>query len=52
MSYLMGGGRTVLFVSYSLSQIQEMCSRVIWLEHGHLKIIGDTETICSAYENA
>ena len=49
MLELMGGGTTVLFVSHSLEQIQEMCDRVVWLEHGQLRMIGDVKTVCAAY---
>lgn len=52
MLELMGGGTTVLFVSHSLEQIREMCDRVIWLEHGKLRMIGETETICNSYQSA
>ena len=50
MMELMGGGTTVLFVSHSLPQIREMCSRVVWLEHGQVQRFGDTQEICDAYE--
>lgn len=50
MLELMGGGTTVLFVSHSLEQIREMCDRVVWLDHGQMKMIGDTKTVCDAYE--
>ena len=49
MMELMGGGTTVLFVSHSLQQIREMCNRVVWLEHGQIKMIGDTKEVCDAY---
>lgn len=49
MLELMGGGTTVLFVSHSIEQIREMCDRVIWLEHGEVKMIGDTREICNQY---
>ena len=49
MLELMGGGTTVLFVSHSIEQIREMCSRVVWLEKGHLKLAGMAEEICDAY---
>ncbi len=49
MMELMGGGTTVLFVSHSMEQIREMCNRVIWLESGQIKMIGDTKTVCDAY---
>lgn len=50
MLELMSGGTTVLFVSHSLSQIKEMCNRVVWLEAGKVKMIGDTEEVCDAYK--
>ncbi len=49
MLELMSGGTTVLFVSHSLEQIREMCDRVVWLDHGQVKMLGDTETVCNAY---
>ena len=50
MMELMGGGTTVLFVSHSLDQIREMCDRVLWLDHGEVKMLGDAKTVCEAYE--
>ncbi len=49
MLEMIKGGTTVLFVSHSLEQIKELCTRVIWLEHGEIVKIGDTETICNEY---
>lgn len=51
MLELMSGGTTVLFVSHSLEQIREMCNRVIWLEHGEVKMIGRAEEVCNAYQS-
>jgi len=50
MLELMGGGTTVLFVSHSLSQVREMCGRVVWLEYGRVKMGGKAEEVCDAYE--
>ena len=49
MLELMGGGTTVLFVSHSLEQIREMCSRVLWLEQGRVHAIGTVQEVCDAY---
>ena len=49
MMEMMGGGTTVLFVSHSMDQIREMCSRVIWLEGGKIKMAGSTQEVCDAY---
>lgn len=49
MLELMGGGTTVLFVSHSIDQIREMCSRVLWLEHGQMRMLGKADEVCDAY---
>ncbi|MDY8022727.1 ABC transporter ATP-binding protein [Paenibacillus polymyxa] len=50
MLELMSGGTTVLFVSHSLEQIREMCDRVIWLDGGKVKMIGEAKSVCDAYK--
>ncbi len=50
MMELMSGGTTVLFVSHSLEQIRSMCSRVVWLDGGTVKMFGDVDTVCDAYK--
>lgn len=42
---------TVLFVSHSVEQIRRLCTRVVWLEKGQIKMIGDPKEICDLYEN-
>lgn len=50
MLELMGGGTTVLFVSHSLGEIQNMCNKVLWLEDGHVKMFATANEVCNAYE--
>ena len=50
MMELMGGGTTVLFVSHSLNQIREMCNRVVWLENHKIYLMGETQSVCDAYQ--
>lgn len=52
MLELMGGGTTVLFVSHNLEQIKEMCDRVVWLEQGKVRQLGETQDVCPAYQDA
>ena len=47
---LMSGGTTVIIVSHSLSTVRTMAERVLWLDHGHIKMIGDAGTVVDAYE--
>lgn len=49
MKKLMSGGTTVLFVSHSLEQIRQMCDRVVWLDHGQVKMIGKAAEVCDQY---
>ena len=52
MKELMSGGATVLFVSHDLEKIEEMCDKVIWLDHGKVIMFGDTMEVCGAYRKA
>ena len=52
MKELMSGGATVLFVSHDLGKIEEMCDKVIWLDHGKVVMFGDTDEVCNAYRKA
>lgn len=43
-------GVTVVLVSHDISMIEKLCTKVVWLEHGHLKDIGPTAKVCKEYE--
>lgn len=49
MLELMSDGCTVIFVSHTLSQIEELCTKTLWLEHGKMKGFGDPVDICNQY---
>ena len=42
-------GITVILVSHSIDQIERMCNKVAWLDHGHLRRIGATKEITAEY---
>ena len=50
MQELLAGGTTLLFVSHSGSQVKELCSRAIWLEHGVVMADGDATEVYEQYE--
>ena len=52
ISNLMNGGTTVIIVSHSIEQIEKLCTKVMWLEKGKIKMIGDTMTVCEAYKSS
>ena len=49
MRSLISGGTTVLYVSHSMKSIESLCDRVVWLEHGKVMMVGETEQVCKAY---
>lgn len=50
MQELMSGGTTVILVSHSIEQIERMCNKVAWIEHGRVKMDGPTHEVCQAYK--
>jgi ABC-type polysaccharide/polyol phosphate transport system ATPase subunit len=46
---LMKLGVTILFVTHDISTLQLLCSRVIWLDHGQIKSIGDPIRVSQDY---
>ena len=49
---LAAGGQTGLFVSHSPGHVSRLCSRVIWLEKGSVRMDGDTDMVCDEYRRA
>ncbi len=46
---LMGKARAIILVSHGLGVVQEMATRVMWLDHGHMMQIGDPAEVVTAY---
>lgn len=46
---MIDGGTTVLIVSHSNGLIEKLCSRVVWLEKGKVKGIGEAKEILNKY---
>lgn len=42
-------GTTVLFVSHSIKQVESLCNRVIWLENGKIRDVGNSEEVCKLF---
>lgn len=49
MMELMQGGTTVLFVSHDITQIRSLCNRVVWLHHGEVHMVGNSQNVCDLY---
>ncbi len=42
-------GRTVLFVSHNMIAVRNLCKKVIWLEKGKIRQIGNAEAVTNTY---
>ncbi len=42
--------RTVLIVSHSISTLRKLCTKMLWLHDGQIKMLGDTKDVLDAYE--
>lgn len=46
---MMKRGATVLFVSHSIDQVEAICNKVVWIEKGKIKKMGEVSEICEEY---
>ncbi len=44
-------GRTILFCSHSLFQVESLCTRAIWLDGGKIMAEGDSASVVAAYQS-
>ena len=49
MRSMIGGGTTVLYVSHSINSIKSLCNRVVWIDHGNMKMVGPAAEVCDSY---
>ena len=45
-------GKTIIIVSHSMQLIEELCTRAIWIENGHIIKDGPAKLICAEYQNS
>lgn len=51
MQEILHSGVTGILVSHSISQVREMCNKILWLDHGKQIAFGDdVKLLCDAYE--
>ena len=43
---------TVLFVSHDVNQVERICRKAVWIEHGVQKMYGSATEVCEAYRNS
>jgi ABC-type polysaccharide/polyol phosphate transport system ATPase subunit len=50
MRDLLADAGTIVFVSHALANVEEFCDRTMWLNHGHIDMIGDSPGVIHAYK--
>ena len=45
-------GKTILFCSHSMYQVEALCSRAIWIEAGRLRMLGSAAEVTNAYQTS
>ena len=49
MKELKEEGKTMVFVTHSLSTVKDFCNRAVWLSNGEIKMDGDPDTVIDRY---
>jgi ABC-type polysaccharide/polyol phosphate transport system ATPase subunit len=49
---LLASGRTLLLVSHSLSLMEGICDRVLWLDGGRARLVGEPRRVADAYRES
>ena len=47
---IINNGAAVVLVSHDMRAVRELATRAIWLENGHVKMIGNPDEVVAAYE--
>lgn len=46
---LISHGEATILVSHDLTTVEELATKVLWLDHGHQKMLGPTQEVLDAY---
>ena len=49
MSTMMKSGSTVVLVSHDLNVLSNLCNRILWLEKGQVKMLGESNVVIPSY---
>lgn len=50
MREILNSGATTILVSHSITQVRELCNKVLWLDKGEQAAFGETKEICEKYQ--
>jgi lipopolysaccharide transport system ATP-binding protein len=51
MQEMLQGNTTLLLVSHSSAQIEQLCENALWLRKGEVVMAGSSKEVCAAYED-
>jgi len=49
MKEMLYSGTTLLYVSHSKDDVENICNKALWLDKGHVKMSGEASEVCAAY---
>ena len=49
MEEMLSKGKTLMFVSHELDQVERLCKRAVWIDHGKLRGDGPVSEVCADY---
>ncbi|HLF56073.1 MAG TPA: ABC transporter ATP-binding protein [Thermoanaerobaculia bacterium] len=49
---LLAAGRTVVFVSHALGMVEDLSTRVMWLDRGRARLVGEPRRVVDAYRQS
>jgi len=41
---------TILFISHNINAVETICTRVLWLDHGQIRMLGEAKYVCKEYK--
>jgi ABC-type polysaccharide/polyol phosphate transport system ATPase subunit len=52
MAAMLANGTTLVLVSHNMNDVERLCKKVAWLDHGELRELGPAEEVCPHYMKA
>src|SRR5262245_62175846 len=51
MEAFLAQGKSLLFCSHSMYHVRKLCQKALWLDHGHMRSVGDASEVTNSYED-
>jgi ABC-type polysaccharide/polyol phosphate transport system ATPase subunit len=52
MREMMAKAELIVLVSHDLGSLENLCDRAVWLDHGHIRMVGPTAEVSAAYRQS